>query len=41
MTKPDKAKDKVLHDIFVNPGRSKVKLTSGLLSAMKEEILAP
>ncbi len=41
MTKPDKAKDKVLHDIFVNPGRSKVKLTTGLLNAMKEEILAP
>lgn len=39
--KRDPSKDKVLRDIFLNPGHSKVKITTALLNSMKEEVWTP
>ncbi len=37
----DRSKDKVLRDILVNPGQSRIRITTELLNSMKEEVWTP
>lgn len=39
--KPDVSSDKVLRDIFVRPGHSKVRLTAEMLNSLKDEVWTP
>lgn len=39
--RPEVSKDKVLRDILINPGHSKIRVTRALLDKLKEEAWTP